>query len=61
MCAIVVAPVSIGERPTPTMEGVMTVAEQAFIFTGEIFILSFAAIFVIWLAERLRRNFLGKL
>ena len=39
----------------------MTVADQAFIFTGEIFILSFAAIFVIWLAERLRRNFLGKL
>jgi hypothetical protein len=33
---------------------------QAFLFTGELFLLSFAAIFVIWFADRLRRNFIGK-
>ena len=38
----------------------MTVAGQAFLFTGELFLLSFAAIFVIWFADRLRRNFIGK-
>jgi len=27
---------------------------QAFIFTGELFLLSFAAIFAIWFADRLR-------
>ena len=38
----------------------MTVAGQAFLLTGELFLLSFAAIFVIWFADRLRRNFIGK-
>jgi len=38
----------------------MTVHEQAFLLTVELFLLSFAAIFVIWFADRLRRNFLGK-
>jgi hypothetical protein len=38
----------------------MTVAEQAYLFTGELFLLSFAAIFVIWFADRLRRNFFGR-
>jgi hypothetical protein len=35
----------------------MTVAQQAFILTGEIFVLSFVAIYAIWLADRLRRKF----
>jgi hypothetical protein len=38
----------------------MTVAGQAFLFTGELFLLSFAAIFVIWFADRLRRDLIGK-
>jgi hypothetical protein len=38
----------------------MTVAGQAFLLTGELFLLSFAAIFVIWFADRLRRDFIGK-
>ena len=38
----------------------MPTAMQAFIFTGELFLLSFAAIFAIWFADRLRSNFLGK-
>ena len=38
----------------------MTVHEQAFLLTAELFVLSFAAIFVIWFADRFRRNFLGK-
>jgi hypothetical protein len=38
----------------------MTVAEQAFLFTGELFVLSFAAIFAFWFADKLRRNFTGK-
>jgi len=37
----------------------MTVAQQAFLFTGEIFVLSFVAIYAIWFADRLRRNFFG--
>lgn len=37
----------------------MTVAEQAFVFTGEIFVLSFVAIYAMWFADRLRRNFFG--
>jgi hypothetical protein len=41
------------------MEGRMTVHEQAFLLTAELFVLSFAAIFVIGFADRLRRNFLG--
>jgi hypothetical protein len=54
------APVSTGERIKQSREGRMTVAGQAFLFTGELFLLSFAAIFVIWFADRLRRNFIGK-
>jgi len=38
----------------------MTVSQQAFLLTGEIFVLSFAAIFAFWFADRLRRNFFGK-
>jgi hypothetical protein len=38
----------------------MTSAAQAFLFTGGLFCLSFAAIFVIWFADRLRSNFTGK-
>ena len=37
----------------------MTVHEQAYLLTAEIFVLSFAAIYVIWFADRVRRNFLG--
>ncbi|MGY2902384.1 hypothetical protein ACVWVY_001405 [Bradyrhizobium sp. URHC0002] len=37
----------------------MSVAEQAFVLTGELFVLSFAAIFAFWLADKLRRSFLG--
>ena len=37
-------------------EGQMTNAQQAFLFTGELFVLSFAAIYVVWLVDRLLRN-----
>ena len=37
----------------------MSVAEQAFVFTGEIFVLSFVAIYAMWFADRLWRNFFG--
>ena len=48
-----------GER-TEHMEERMTVAQQAYVLTAELFVLSFVAIFVIWFADRLRRNFFGK-
>jgi hypothetical protein len=38
----------------------MSNAAQAFLFSGEVFVLSFVAIFLFWFAERLRSNFLGK-
>jgi hypothetical protein len=38
----------------------MTSAAQAFLLTGALFCLSFAAIFVMWFADRLRSNFRGK-
>ena len=38
----------------------MTVHEQAYLLTAELFVLSFAAIFAIWFADGLLRNFLGK-
>ena len=38
----------------------MTVAGQAFLMTSGLFVLSFAAIFVIWFADRMRSNFFGK-
>jgi hypothetical protein len=43
-----------------SMEGRMTVHEQAYLLTAELFALSFAAIFVLWFADRLRSNFFGK-
>ena len=53
-------PAQIGERKKPAMEEFMSVAQQAFLLTGELFVLSFAAIFAFWFADRLRRNFFGK-
>ena len=47
-------------RKCKQWEGRMTVAQQAYLLTAEIFVLSFAAIFVLWFADRLRRNFFGK-
>jgi hypothetical protein len=41
------------------MEEIMSAAGQAFMLTAELFALSFAAIFVVWFADRLRRNFSG--
>jgi hypothetical protein len=41
-------------------EGLMSVAEQAYLLTGELFVLSFLAIAALWFADRLRRNFTGK-
>jgi hypothetical protein len=41
-------------------EGLMSVAEQAFLLTGELFVLSFVAIYAFWFADKLRRNFFGK-
>ena len=38
----------------------MSVAQQAFVLTGELFVLSFVAIFAFWFADKLRRNFSGK-
>jgi hypothetical protein len=40
--------------------GRMTVSQQALLLTAELFVLSFAAIFVLWFADRLRRKFVGK-
>jgi hypothetical protein len=41
------------------MEEFMSAAERAFILTGELFVLSFVAIYAFWLADKLRRNFFG--
>ncbi len=38
----------------------MSAAQQAFVLTGELFVLSFAVIVGFWLADRLRRNFTGR-
>ena len=38
----------------------MSAAEQAFLLTGELFVLSFVAIYAFWFADKLRRNFSGK-
>jgi hypothetical protein len=51
---------STGERTKPTMEEYMSVAGQAFILTGELFVLSFVAIYAFWFADKLRRNFFGQ-
>ena len=37
----------------------MTVAQQAFVFSAEVFVLSFVAIYAIWFADKVRRNFFG--
>jgi len=42
------------------MEEFMSAAGQAFILTGELFVLSFVAIYAFWFADKLRRNFFGK-
>jgi hypothetical protein len=51
-------PVSAGPTNDQAAEGHMTVAQQAFLFTGELFVLSFVAIYAMWFVDRLRRNFL---
>lgn len=38
----------------------MTNADNALLWTALYFALSFAAIFVVWFADRIRSNFLGK-
>jgi hypothetical protein len=38
----------------------MSVAEQAFLLTGELFVLAFLAIGAFWFADKLRRNLTGK-
>ena len=47
-------------RGTNNREEFMSAAEQAFILTGELFVLSFVAIYAFWFADKLRRNFTGK-
>ena len=41
-------------------EVTMSVAQQALLLTGELFVLSFVAIWAFWFADKLRRNFTGK-
>jgi hypothetical protein len=38
----------------------MSNTTQAFLLTGEVFALSFVAIFLFWFADRLRTGFLAK-
>lgn len=38
----------------------MTTAGNALLWTALYFALAFAAIFVVWLADKMRSNFLGK-
>jgi len=45
----------------PAMEEFMSPAQQAFLLTGELLVLSFVVVAAIWFADRLRRNFTGKL
>jgi hypothetical protein len=52
-------PAQTGERTKPAMEEFMSAAQQAFLLTGELFVLSFAAIAAFWFADRVRRNFFG--
>jgi hypothetical protein len=47
-------------KKSTTGADAMTSAAQAFLFTAELFALSFLAIFLIWLADRLWSGFLGK-
>ena len=41
-------------------EEFMSAAEQAFLLTGELFVLSFLAIGAFWFADKLRRGLTGK-
>jgi hypothetical protein len=41
------------------MEEFMSAAGQALILSGELFVLSFVAIYAFWFADKLRRNFFG--
>jgi hypothetical protein len=41
-------------------EELMSAAEQAFVLTGELFVLSFVAIYAFWFADKLRRSFFGQ-
>jgi hypothetical protein len=41
-------------------EELMSAAEQAFLLTGELFVLSFLAIGAFWFADKLRRGMTGK-
>jgi hypothetical protein len=41
-------------------EELMSAAQQALLMTGELFALSFAAIFAAWFADRLRRGITGR-
>jgi len=54
------APGSTADAQGRSRQGGMTVHEQAYLLTAEIFVISFAAIFAFWFADRLRRNFFGK-
>ena len=38
----------------------MPAAQQAFLLTGELVALSFAAIIAFWFADKMRRGFTGK-
>jgi hypothetical protein len=54
------APALTGERTKQAGRNLMSAAEQAFLLTGELFVLSFVAVYAIWFADRLRRNVSGK-
>jgi hypothetical protein len=50
----------VPERIKQIREGPMTTAGQAFLFAGYLFCLSFAVIALVYFADRLRSDFLGK-
>jgi hypothetical protein len=50
----------VPERIMQIREGPMTTAGQAFLFVGYLFCLSFAVIALVYFADRLRSDFLGK-
>jgi hypothetical protein len=50
-----------GHQPNKAdQEELMSAAQQALLLTGELFVLSFVAIFAVWFADKLRRNFTGQ-
>jgi hypothetical protein len=59
-CRLATGSVQPANETKPTLEDAMTAANQALLLTGELFVLSFAAIFAIWFADKLRRNFFGR-